>query len=61
MPCLASLPALQILALRVPTDLPTKQLAVDIEPYSVKGGQQRRLLRREREGAAQIPCCVRLG
>lgn len=28
----------KVLALRVPADLPSKQLRVDIQPYSVKGG-----------------------
>ena len=27
----------KVLALRVPTDLPTRRLAVDIQPYSLKG------------------------
>lgn len=31
---------MQILALRVPQQLPSKQLAVDMEPYSIKGGRQ---------------------
>lgn len=29
----------KVLALRVPAELPTKQLAVDIQPYSLKGGR----------------------
>jgi hypothetical protein len=29
----------KVLALRVPKDLPTRQLAVAIEPYSLKGGR----------------------
>lgn len=31
---------LQILALRVPQQLPSKQLVVDIEPYCIKGRQR---------------------
>ena len=29
----------KVLALRVPSDLPSRQLAVDIQPYSIKGEQ----------------------
>jgi hypothetical protein len=34
----------KVLALRVPKDLPTKQLAVAIEPYSLKGGPGRQAI-----------------